>query len=313
VRLVTFNVLHGLSVRDGLVDGGRYADAVAALNADVLGLQEVDLGQPRSGGLDLTRLAAEALGAAEHRFAAALIGTPGEGFRAAPVPRAWPAEGWVLGDPAAATGPADGAEGPGRGGSGEGGSAGGDEVGLDEAPAGGPFFGVALVSRLPVRSWHVTPLPAAPVRSPVLVPDARGRPRVRLLRDEPRVLLAAVVETAGGPVTVATTHLSFVPGWNAAQLRRVVRELRRLPGPRVLLGDLNMPAAPAAALSGLRPLARCATFPTAFPRVQLDHVLSDAGARLRVRTASTPRSAVSDHRPLVVEVSWAAGGNAAGE
>ena len=46
----------------------------------MLGLQEVDRGQSRSNGLDLTALAAEAMGAKEARFVPALTGTPGEGW-----------------------------------------------------------------------------------------------------------------------------------------------------------------------------------------------------------------------------------------
>jgi endonuclease/exonuclease/phosphatase family metal-dependent hydrolase len=159
---------------------------------------------------------------------------------------------------------------------------------------------VALVSRLPVRSWHVTRLRPAPVRAPVFVPGPTGR--LMLIRDEPRVLLAAVLDGPAGPMTVATTHLSFVPGWNVGQLRRVVRALRRLPGPRLLLGDLNMPGRLARTVSGWRSLARVPTYPTGRPRVQLDHVLADAAAAWRVRAADAPESAVSDHRPLVLDV-----------
>jgi len=42
-----------------------------------LALQEVDRDQPRSLGADLTAVAAEAMGAPEHRFVAALSGSPG--------------------------------------------------------------------------------------------------------------------------------------------------------------------------------------------------------------------------------------------
>ena len=59
-----------------LVDQARYADAIASLDADVLALQEVDRDQPRSGGADLTAIAADAMGAVEHRFEPALQGTP---------------------------------------------------------------------------------------------------------------------------------------------------------------------------------------------------------------------------------------------
>ena len=61
MRLVSFNLLHGMSLSDGRVDRQRICSAVAALDADVLALQEVDRDQPRSGGLDLTALAADAL------------------------------------------------------------------------------------------------------------------------------------------------------------------------------------------------------------------------------------------------------------
>ena len=258
MRLATFNVLHGRSLGDGRVDGARFGETIAELDADVLGLQEVDRGQPRSGHLDLTELAARACGATAYRFAAALAGTPGEGYR-------------VLA---------------------------GDDEGADE-----PCFGVALISRWPVRSWHVTRLAGAPVRSPIMAPGPGGR--IRWFRDEPRVVLAAVIEGPAVPFTAATTHLSFVPGWNVGQLRRAVRALRRLPAPRVLLGDLNMPVAAAALVSGWRPLARRATYPAWRPRVQVDHVLADrrgGAAWPRPATVDAPQAPFSDHRPLVVEV-----------
>ncbi|WP_433797013.1 endonuclease/exonuclease/phosphatase family protein [Actinoplanes sp. CA-252034] len=255
MRLATFNLLHGRSLSDGTVHADRIHAAVADLDADVLGLQEVDRAQPRSGLLDLTALAADALGAATHRFAAAVVGTPGQ---------TW--EPWHSG-----------------------------------ADIGHPQYGIALVSRFPVLRWQVTQLPGAPVRSPVYVPGGG----LLLLRDEPRVLLAAVLDTPAGPLTVATTHLSFVPGWNVRQLRAAVRALRALPGPRVLLGDLNMPAGPVRAFTGWRPLARAATFPSTSPKTQLDHVLADprgVASLGRVVQVRTPPVAVSDHRPLVVRL-----------
>ncbi len=83
MRIGTFNILHGRSLDDGRVDVGRLAAAVKSLDADVLGLQEVDRDQPRSMGADLTAVAAEAMGAPEHQFVAALHGTPGGTWMAA--------------------------------------------------------------------------------------------------------------------------------------------------------------------------------------------------------------------------------------
>jgi endonuclease/exonuclease/phosphatase family metal-dependent hydrolase len=83
MRLATFNILNGRSPTDDRVDVARFADAVGRLDADVLGLQEVDRNQPRSEHADLTAVAAEAMGAVEHRFVAALAGSPGATWNAA--------------------------------------------------------------------------------------------------------------------------------------------------------------------------------------------------------------------------------------
>ena len=48
MRLATFNILHGRSIQDGVVDLDRLADAIRLLDADILALQEVDRDQPRS-------------------------------------------------------------------------------------------------------------------------------------------------------------------------------------------------------------------------------------------------------------------------
>lgn len=64
VRLVTFNIRHGAPGRGTDVDTARLAEACASLRADVLALQEVDLGNPRSGRADLTAVVAEATGMA---------------------------------------------------------------------------------------------------------------------------------------------------------------------------------------------------------------------------------------------------------
>jgi endonuclease/exonuclease/phosphatase family metal-dependent hydrolase len=98
---------------------------------------------------------------------------------------------------------------------------------------------------------------------------------------------------------VCNTHLSFIPGWNAVQLRRLVRSLTGTREPLALIGDLNMQQPQAARVSGLRPIASAATFPAPRPRRQIDHVL----VRGRLR-ATGPAEAVqlplSDHRALVV-------------
>lgn len=270
MRLATFNILHGRSLSDGLVDVGRFRDAVRILDADVLGLQEVDRFQPRSNCLDLTAVAAQAMGAPAWRFEPALVGVPGGDWRAATE------------DDALAAGSSS--------------AAAALAIATEERLAS---YGIGLVSRLPVHEWHVVRLRAAPVRSPVLVPGTR---RPVLLDDEPRVGLAAVLAAPGiGLMTVATTHLSFVPGWNGAQLRKLTAALEGLPTPQVLLGDLNLPGALPRWLSGWGPLAATKTYPALAPSVQLDHVLG-RGQLPAVRAVEARQLALSDHRALVVDI-----------
>jgi endonuclease/exonuclease/phosphatase family metal-dependent hydrolase len=250
VRIATFNILHGRSLADGEVDVERLADSVRALDADVVGLQEVDRDQPRSRGADLTAVAAEAMGAVDHQFVAALSGTPGGT--------------WM-----AATG--------------------------DEQP-GSAAYGVALLSRYPVRSWRVVRLPSLPTRVPMVF---RGRRRPVLVHDEPRVAVAAVLDGPFGPVTVVNTHLSFLPGWNVLQLRRLVRSMAGTPEPMLLLGDLNMDPPRPARVSGMRSLAAELTFPQDHPSRQLDHVLV-RGPLAAGGPAEAIELPLSDHRALLV-------------
>ncbi len=139
--------------------------------------------------------------------------------------------------------------------------------------AGEPAYGVALLSRHPVTAW--SELRMRPSRVALPVPDPAGG--LQWAPDEQRVALAGVVAAPGGPVGVVVTHLSFAPLRAAAQLRELRRWARDLPRPLLLLGDLNLPGGVPAALTGWAPLVRATTFPATAPRVQLDHVLLDAG------------------------------------
>lgn len=165
----------------------------------------------------------------------------------------------------------------------------------DEQP-GTAAYGIALLSRFPALSWQVLRLPRIPMKFPMYLP---GPGRVQIVDEEPRAAMVARLDTALGELTVANTHLSFVPGWNRVQLRRLTRDLRGFPGPRVLMGDLNMDVPRRARL---RSLATAPTFPINDPDRQLDHILTD-DVRLVADTWSTPALPVSDHRPLVVDVS----------
>ncbi|HEU4514691.1 MAG TPA: endonuclease/exonuclease/phosphatase family protein [Nocardioidaceae bacterium] len=251
MRVATFNILHGRSPSDDRVDVERFAAAVKTLDADVLALQEVDRNQKRSANADLTAVAADAMGADEHRFVAALSGSPGAT--------------WM-----AATG--------------------------DEQPDSAAY-GIALLSRYPVTSWEVVRLGSTPTPVPMWF---KGSRRPELVRDEPRVAVAARIRSPHGEITVVNTHLSFVTWWGRHQLRTVTRSLEGTDRV-VLVGDLNMDLARARTITRMRALVEQPTFPAEQPREQLDHVLArgDVGQVTGVAAHDLP---LSDHRALSVDL-----------
>lgn len=86
MRLATYNVLHGVSVRDGgRVDLAAVADAIADLACDAVAVQEVDRGLPRTGHVDQVAWLAGRLGW-HGVFAPALAGDPDRAWHTAPEP-----------------------------------------------------------------------------------------------------------------------------------------------------------------------------------------------------------------------------------
>nr|WP_221203701.1 endonuclease/exonuclease/phosphatase family protein [Modestobacter versicolor] len=248
------------SGRDG---GGRSVDAaglraaLADVDADVLAVQEVDVGQPRSHGVDQPAEVAAALGASDWRFAAAVTGTP-DPFRS-----------WTPVDPPV--------------------------LRASWETLTGPHYGIALVSRLPVRRWSVLPLGAGRAKLPLQAPDPRtGETRWWWFPDEPRLAIAAELEHA----TVVSTHLSFAPHTALRQLTRLRRWCARLPGPVVLAGDLNLVGPVPARVFGAPRLVSEPSYPAPGPRVQFDHLLGRvAASRPEVR-----RLTIGDHRLVTVSV-----------
>lgn len=177
-----------------------------------------------------------------------------------------------------------------------------EAVSSEQPDEGGPAYGVALLSRFPVLEWRETRLPAPPVRvrTPIVIAGGDRRATLLMLEDEPRVALVAVIKTPNGPLTVACTHLSFITGWNVRQLRQLKHQLRDLPRPLVLAGDLNLPGRLPALITGMQARVRARTFPAPAPRAQLDHVLTDGLAGREGGRAV--QLALSDHRALVVDL-----------
>ncbi|TFV64806.1 endonuclease [Geodermatophilus sp. DF01-2] len=153
MRVGTVNIASGRSPGGPVLPAAELAAAVAGLDVDVLAVQEVDAGQPRSHGADQAAGLATGLGAADWRGAATVAGTP-DPFRS------WTPAGPLL-------------RGPG-------------------APVDGPLYGIALLSRLPVLEWSVLDLGSGRARLPAQGPDPRtGRLRWWWFPDEPRAAVAA--------------------------------------------------------------------------------------------------------------------------
>lgn len=251
----TYNILHGMRVLNGASEGdpGALSEAVAQLDVDVLGMQEVDLNQPRSSMADQTADAAAALDAGDWRFIPTVVGTPG---------------------PDASFRPSEDS----------------DVRAAIDGQATEPMYGVGLISRIPVVRWDHLVMPAAKATLPLLVP---GNPRPRFLRvpDEPRAALAAVLDLPT-PITVVTAHLSFVPGYNVSQLRRIKRWLVDMPRPLILIGDFNMPGRLPGRVTRWSQAELGPTYPVFRPRIRFDHILSDGIGAQNPQVHALP---VSDH------------------
>jgi endonuclease/exonuclease/phosphatase family metal-dependent hydrolase len=126
---------------------------------------------------------------------------------------------------------------------------------------------------------------------------------------EQRTAVVGTVHVGSRPVTVAAAHLSNKQGPNARQLRKLQAVLVARPAPRLLLGDLNLPATALllASRRGWPGGGRGRTIPNSRPTRQLDHVLRhDPAGLLRPGGARVVAVPVSDHRALVVDFDVAA-------
>ena len=228
---------------------------------DVIGIQEVDQNQARSSYVNQTELVATEIGASFWAFSPTLMGTPGESWREL---HAHEEQIYIHHSPS------------------------------DNVPAS---YGIGLISTLPVRHWHYLPLKKSPLGFPIAVPEKK-RPRLMYVADEPRVALAAELENGW---TIATTHLSFVPIYNALQIRRVLAWLKSLPGKKILTGDMNMPWGLAQKVSRWQSFNNQPTYPSWKPSLQFDYILSNDLKNRSVTSHIHGFTGVSDHRAISIE------------
>jgi endonuclease/exonuclease/phosphatase family metal-dependent hydrolase len=162
-----------------------------------------------------------------------------------------------------------------------------------------------MVSRIPVTSWHRLELKGSPIGVLMTFP-VDGKMKRFYVRDHPRSALGAVLDNGW---LVINTHLSFVPFFNFFQLAKIKRWAHTLgvtdKSKIIIMGDLNIPFALFVQGFRWKSLAAQRTFPSWYPRVQIDYFLSQRLKSADVRHIQYPHSGMSDHLPLqiVVEVS----------
>lgn len=255
--------------------GEAAAKIQAELAPSIIGIQECDYLLERSGSVNQIAEIAASIGAPHYAFAPCIMGTPGEKWR-----KLTASDAGIISNASHATNV---------------------EQGRSENSGG---YGIGIASQLKVMQWHRLDLGNSPIGAPLLIPgdeSGPGKMRPIYIRDEPRVALAATLENG---YTVINTHLSFVPGFNINQLRKLKRwaaELAERTGTTaIIMGDLNLPKNLPVVASQWRSLATQATYPSWGAKIQFDYILSKGS--LSATQLPTVTTGVSDHLPLSVEI-----------
>ena len=229
-------------------------------------MQEVDHFLPRSNSVNQVQEIAKAMKAVDWAFAPAIIGTPGEKWRA-------------LKDS--------------------------DESIITAKSKGEGGYGIGFASTIPVTAYERIELGRSPVGMPLLVPggeDGKGKPRFIYVQDEPRVALVAHLENGW---SIINTHLSFVPGFNIAQLKKIKRWAEKSAaqtGNKVaIIGDLNLPKGLPVVGSQWKSLITQNTYPSWGAKIQFDYILTKDNVS-KFKVIKTTATGISDHLPITVEI-----------
>jgi endonuclease/exonuclease/phosphatase family metal-dependent hydrolase len=151
---------------------------------------------------------------------------------------------------------------------------------LDVAPGPAGTCGLAVLSRLPVRSFTAVALP----RTSGDVVDRRHA-------------IVAEVDVDGRAVAIGGIHASHRLWGSLPQLRTLDRALAARGLPSAIVGDCNMWGPPIALVLRDRTRAvRGRTWPAGRPHSQIDHVWIDD--RLEAVSGAVGPRTGSDHRPI---------------
>jgi len=273
MRVISWNLLHGQKIpptssQDWQAEIVSAAKKVAdELQPNFIALQEVDYFQSRSDLTNQTKLVAQSMQLKYWAYLPTLIGTPGEKWRSVK-----DLKSSII-----------------------------TESSLDKNPKAS--YGIALATNWPIKKLYVKKLGRSIVGMPLLIPKDNGKGvRFIYVKDEPRVALIAELENG---YTIATTHLSFVPGVNVFQLNKLSSYLKKLPGLALLTGDLNLPANLPSKLSGFKSLISQATYPSWKPKIQFDYIMlrkSEIKSVSSIKPIKSTATGISDHTPIGVEI-----------
>ena len=264
MRITSWNYLHG-QLLDPSAGDEALPSTLALLGSDVIALQEIDASQERSGRVNQSAEIAKVIGAKGWGFAPTLVGTPG--FQWRKLRR--------------------------------------EEVIVDENSGNtDPRYGISIVSKVPVTHWLRKELGRSVVGMPLAVAGENGKLRLIYVRDEPRVAMAAVLDNGW---TVINVHLSFVPLFNVYQLIKVSRwaaKIEKEYSTRViLLGDFNLPWGIPTKVTRFQRATNSLSYPSWAPKVSFDYILAKSEIVEKLKEIKVPQIAISDHRPLSVEIS----------
>lgn len=156
-------------------------------------------------------------------------------------------------------------------------------------------YGVALLSRFPIREWRNDSLTRLSTQDPLAVPSRMPG------------MVEAMIDVRGWQVRVFTTHLDYRadPSLRSRQVAELLAYLGRSDVPTILTGDLNAgPSAPELQpLLGVLHDAWAAgsgdglTYPAEKPVKRIDYVLSSR--HFETTAASVIQSPASDHRAVI--------------
>jgi endonuclease/exonuclease/phosphatase family metal-dependent hydrolase len=272
MRVISWNLLHGQKIPPTGTQNWQLELETAAktvsdkMQPDFLALQEVDNFQSRSGFINQSKLIAETMQLKHWAYLPTLIGTPGEKWHAVKDLN----QAIITSE---------------------------NHQSNDVAS-----YGIALATNQPIKKLYVKKLGRSIIGMPLVVPKDNGKGvRFIYVKDEPRVALIAELENG---FTIATTHLSFVPGVNIFQLNKLSSFLKKLAGISVLMGDLNLPANLPSKLSGYRSVLSQSTYPSWGPKIQFDYIMARKSllkdSQLTHQEIKSTNPGISDHIPIGV-------------